>query len=188
MNPESNLYIACFSYRCNADCVYKTITILDMFMFTSIFLNALQSALGAKNWQGWLILAISLVFLYMVYKAVMLFCGLTTNRADGSLHTKTSEYLTIRKIFLYIELIFVVLFVLLFILAGVAVINAGSASSSDKTTAITAIIIFFGIFFLFYLFCFYVQWRLGASLEEASAVISGGSASSPAGLATNQVL
>ena len=189
MEPETNFYFACCTYRCGAECSYKAVMLLDTVMFISTFLYAVQSAI-VNGGGGWIGVIICLVFLYIPYRAIMLFCELPSNKAEGTLQAKTTEYLRVRKIFMYIDLIFLIFFILFtVVLMG---IFAAKANGNIPEDAKKVMCVQFGLYLAFFLFFtvfqFVVQWRLGTTLEEATPVITGGASAKSGSLATNQML
>ena len=171
--PESSLYVWCFTYRCFSSCVYKCITILDGISFVLGFLNMIQMYANTKSWVYLIGMVIAVVFLYCAFKAWMLFCSYSSNFTDGTMSSKTQEYLAVRRWFVIAEFVLAIVIPGLILLGGFVIADQQSTSSSDKNQ-IRAIAVSAAISTcLGYLIAGWLQLGLQKSLAEATAALTG---------------
>ena len=183
LQSESNLYLWCFTYRCSTSCIFKSITVLDGISFMLTFLN--MTLMYARNSSLLYLLAmtLSVVFLYCSIKAWILFCSYSSNLTSGKVASKTTEYLAIRKWFVFAEFLLALVVPGMVLLTGFAIAYQQGTSENDRSTVIASTIISASIKCLGYLTTGWLLFGLQKSLTEATAIMT-----CPESLVNNQVV
>ena len=176
----SNLYIWCFPYPYAASCVYKTVCLYDFLFFTCLLINAISWGVNF----GWPVILVLLLlvalFVFLAIKGIILFFTYNDNLADGSLHTKTQNYLGFRKcavILLFIEAFLIpVLWVIMGTVLASFIRDGGlkdAETDAFNKVAFGFIALIAIILLLIILPWALTTWGFQKSLEEANNTISG---------------
>ena len=171
------LYFWCCACAYSASCVYKTVCLYDFLFFTDLLIAIVSiiAALKELLLVGKMILvAIALLYTYLAFKGIILFCTYKSNVADGSIYNKTLDHLKIRKIFVCGYFLVALLIPGLLILFCFIAISADtSMDDTAKSVARGGILVIASILAAPMLASSCFHWGFQKSLEEANNIISG---------------
>ena len=172
---QSPLHVWCFSYLYAASCVYKTVTLFDAIYFTLNFFSAIgwSSAEAKFAWPRIIWIVAAGIFLFCAFKGAALFCGYGSNLTSGTLHTKTHDYLKVRKFFVTMYFVYALVVPGLFVLAEFMDANSRHASESDKSARRSAALAEGISYCISCLISAWLQASFQNSLAQATGAITG---------------